>query len=263
MAAADFPYDTLVSVDPLILSCWEDKAKQGIVCSLTLTHSKGKVTTIFKLVTPDARQSLPVASLPQAEAEKKQQRRRKKRKSAGKKRLESLLSFQERLVRERGLPPSRLMLQHGVGKEPISQNKQPPQQAKPNLPTRPASSYKDRWFKCDLCEFYSRAKEGVSAHWEKAHNPLSTTCKHCEKSFPSPAVLKVHNDAATVYCFLCDRCMNDECDPEQLLYCIENLHGLKNLQDCYYEDAEDPEWWMIFTADPHGDPDGHFNHLNH
>ena len=119
MAAADFQDDTLVSVDPLVLSCWEEKVKQGIDCSLTLTHSKGKVTTIFKLVTPDARQSLPVASLPQAEVEKKQQRRRKKRKTAGKKRLESLLSFQERLVRERGLPPSRLMLQHGVGKEPL------------------------------------------------------------------------------------------------------------------------------------------------
>ena len=99
MAAADFQDDALASVDPLILSCWEDKVKQGIDCSLTLTHSKGRVTTILKLVTPDARQSLPVASIPQAEVEKKQQRRRKKRKSAGKKRLESLLSFQERLVR--------------------------------------------------------------------------------------------------------------------------------------------------------------------
>ena len=66
MAAADFQDDTLVSVDPLILSCWEEKVKQGTDCSLTLTHSKGRVTTIFKLVTPNARQSLPVASLPQA-----------------------------------------------------------------------------------------------------------------------------------------------------------------------------------------------------
>ena len=132
-------------------------------------------------------------------------------------------------------------------------------QAKPNLQTRPASSWKDRWFKFNLCEFYSRAKEGVNAHWEEAHNPLSTTCKHCDKSFPSQAALKVHNDAATAYCILCDRCMNDECDPEQLLYCIENFHGLENLR-CYYEDAEDPEWWMIFTADPHGDPNGHLNY---
>ena len=91
MAAADFQDDTLVPVDPLVLSCWEET--QGIDCSLMLTHSKGNVTTIFKFVTSDARQSLPVASLPQAEVEKKQQRRRKKRKSAGKKRLESLLSF--------------------------------------------------------------------------------------------------------------------------------------------------------------------------
>ena len=34
MAAADFQDDTLVSVDPLIISCWEDKVKQGIDCSL-------------------------------------------------------------------------------------------------------------------------------------------------------------------------------------------------------------------------------------
>ena len=48
----------------------------------------------------------------------------------------------------------------------------------------------------------------------------------------------------------------------KLALSIENLHGLQNLL-CYYEDAEDPEWWKIFTADPHGDPDGHFNYLKH
>ena len=38
--------------------------KQGIDCSLTLPHKKGRVTTVFKLVTPNARQSLSVASPP-------------------------------------------------------------------------------------------------------------------------------------------------------------------------------------------------------
>ena len=43
--------------------------------------------------------------------------------------------------------------------------------------------------------------------------------------------------------------MNDDFNPDQLISCTEN------------EDAEDPEWWMIFTCDPSGDPDRDFDYL--
>ena len=48
MAAADSLDVTLVPVDTSILSCWEEKVKQGLDCSLLLRHSKGKVITTLK-----------------------------------------------------------------------------------------------------------------------------------------------------------------------------------------------------------------------
>ena len=46
MAAADFSNVPLALADASLLSCWEEKVKQGVDCSLVLKHSKGKVITI-------------------------------------------------------------------------------------------------------------------------------------------------------------------------------------------------------------------------
>ena len=112
MAAADSPDVTLALVDTSILSCWKEKVKQGHECSLLLTHSKGKVFTTLKcsmvIKPPEARENHHLA--PQAEEKRKQ----KKNKGRKKKRLESLLAFHQRLVDERGLPPSRLMLEQAA-----------------------------------------------------------------------------------------------------------------------------------------------------
>ena len=116
MAAANFSDVPLVLVDASLLSCWEEKVKQGVDCSLFLKHSKGKVSTILKcsqvvLKSPEARNSSPLSSsptLPHAE------RKKKKRNTRGKKKLESMLSYHQRLVVEKGLPPSRLMLEHAA-----------------------------------------------------------------------------------------------------------------------------------------------------
>ena len=63
MAGANFLDHNLVSVDPSILSCWEEKVKEGFDCTLLLKHSKGKVTTILKcsklVASSDARNSVP------------------------------------------------------------------------------------------------------------------------------------------------------------------------------------------------------------
>ena len=133
-------------------------------------------------------------------------------------------------------------------------------QARIHPPTSQAGDWQQIMFKCDIYEFYSSEQRGVSEHMENAHNPLSTSCVNCEKSFASVAALKVHNDAATVYCHSCQRCMNDDFSPDQLISCTENKHALESLC-CHYEDAEDPEWWMLFTWDPSGDPDGDFDYL--
>ena len=120
MAAANSMDVTLVQVDTSILSCWEEKVKQGIECSLLLKHSKGKVITTLKcsldLQPPKAQD---VSSLtPSTQAEKKGRMKKKKKKTnnkGGKKRkLASLLAYHQRLVVEKGLPPSRLMLEQAA-----------------------------------------------------------------------------------------------------------------------------------------------------
>ena len=71
-----------------------------------------------------------------------------------KKKLESLLSYQERLAREKGLPPSRLMLQHAAVVPPLPASKE---------------------FQCDQCEFSSTSKRGLSKH---------KSCKHKKSEEP-------------------------------------------------------------------------------
>ena len=227
--------------------------KQGLECSLVLKHSRGKIVTTLSCSVsrnPDAR-----SPSPPVPASKSKPKKRRKR-GGGKKRLEALLSYQQRLVEEKGLPPSRLMLQQAA----VASGEEAAMQARIHLPTTQAGDWRQRMFKCDLCDFYSSGQEGVSDHMKKAHNPLSTCCVNCEKTFISVAALKVHNDAATVYCHSCQRCMNDDFNPDQLISCTENEHGLEGLR-CCYDKAEDPEWWMIFTGDPKGDPDNDFEYL--
>ena len=117
MAAANSMDVTLVPVDTSILSCWEEKVKQGIECSLLLKHSKGKVITTLKcssdLKPPKAGG---VSNLtPSTQAEEKGRMKMKTNSKGGKKKkLASLLAYHQRLVVEKGLPPSRLMLEQAA-----------------------------------------------------------------------------------------------------------------------------------------------------
>ena len=141
---------TLALVDSSILSCWEEMVKQGKECSIMLKHSKGNVTV--KLQSTSKVSPLPQASL-SASAEAK-----KGKKKSKKKRLERLLAYHQRLVEERGLPPSRLMLQ----------------QAAAVLTSQPSQSHgqTEKQFKCDQCEFSSESQRGFKVHMGRRHKDL-------------------------------------------------------------------------------------------
>ena len=81
---------------------------------------------------------------------------RKKKKKGGKKRkLEKLLAYHQRLVVEKGLPPSRLMEEHAaISSAPFDQ------------------STGAKKFKCDQCEFTSDSQRGLKVHVGRSHkNP--------------------------------------------------------------------------------------------
>ena len=90
--------------------------KRGEECSLLLSHSKGKITATLHCTKPAPSSSLATASPSPPQA------KRKKNKGNKEKRLKSLLAYHQRLVDEKGLPPSRLMEQHAVVLEPNPSN---------------------------------------------------------------------------------------------------------------------------------------------
>ena len=158
---------TLALVDPSILSCWEEMVKQGKECSLFLKHNKGKVTV--KLQSTNKVSSLPQASLSASPAVKK------RKKTSKKKRLERLLAYHQRLVEERGLPPSRLMLQQAaVVSATASSTSQPSQSPGRN----------EKQFKCDQCDFSSESQRGLKVHMGRRHKEPETLRKEKhEESF--------------------------------------------------------------------------------
>ena len=157
MAAPDFPNVPLASADPALLLCWEEKVRQGLECSILFKHRRGKITTTLQTSCSNslAAKTNVKVTVPQAEKTKK------KKKPMNTKRLQALLSYHQRLVNERGLPPSRLMLQHASAAPSPS----PPAQ-------RPELKGSDEEFKCDKCDYTSTSKQGVSIHKGHQHKEL-------------------------------------------------------------------------------------------
>ena len=120
MAAADFSDVPLALADASLLSCWEEKVKLGVDCSLVMKHIQGKIITILKcsavvVKNPEARKSSTVFSSPTLpHAGEKRKKKKKRNKGGKKKKLAAMLSYHQRLVVEKGLPPSRLMLEHAA-----------------------------------------------------------------------------------------------------------------------------------------------------
>ena len=149
MSAEELSDITLALVDADVLSCWESKAKLGLECSLLLKHSKGKVTTTLQF-------SAATASSSDSQAVKKKKTKKKKTKMNAKK-LEALLAYQKRLVEEKGLPPSRLMLQHADKETPAV------------APVPEPGQVCEKEFKCDHCDFVSKSKRGLKTHSSRIH----------------------------------------------------------------------------------------------
>ena len=78
--------------------------------------------------------------------------KKKKRKGGKKKKLEKLLAYHQRLVVEKGLPPSRLMEEHAaISSTPSDQ------------------STGAEKFKCDHCDFTTDSQRGLKVHVGRSH----------------------------------------------------------------------------------------------
>ena len=127
--------------------------KQGADCSLHLQHKKGVITTTLKC---SSTRKTPCSSK-NAQAEKKQKKKTSKNK------FEALLSYHQRLVDEKGLPPSKLMVQLAAASSSVS-------------------TEVEHDFKCKICDFKSTSKHGVDVH---------TGIKHKQEEQSEPEVLRI------------------------------------------------------------------------
>merc|ERR1711863_120124 len=133
--------------DPTLVSSWDKLVKQGKECSLLLKHSKGKVIATLQCTT----QSTPSA-LFSSTSLSPSAKRKKKKKGSKKRKLEKLLAYHQRLVVEKGLPPSRLMEEHAAAS-----------------PAPTGNSTSGKQFKCDQCDFASDSQRGLKVHVDRSH----------------------------------------------------------------------------------------------
>ena len=157
MSGQDFVGVTLAHVDPALFSCWEEMVKRGAECSLLLKHNKGKVIATLQCTTSNVTHSSSSA------------KRKKKSNGNKEKKLERLLAYHQRLVVEKGLPPSRLMEQHAAASSVES------------------PSFGEKLFQCDQCDFATESQRGLKVHVGKSH-----------KSFELPQQEKVRDSDKTV-----------------------------------------------------------------
>ena len=187
MADNVFPEVTLAHADHALLQCWKEKVSKGFECSLILKHSKGKVTTILT-----SRSSRLPEPGNQKTASKTPAGDNKRKKGHSKKRLEALLSFQKRLVEEKGLPPSRLMLEQAAAAPPS------PLPAESVALEEPSPTV-ETLSKCELCNYESTSKHGLSVHIGRTHKKTKKSQLLFDKSFKCPSCLKLFVSEHNLY----------------------------------------------------------------
>ena len=147
MSAEEISDVTLAHVDPCLVSCWDNMVKRGDECSLVLKHSNGRVIATLQCTTT-TQPTTPVASSPSLSSSAKRKKKKKKKKQ----KLEKLLAYHQRLVVEKGLPPSRLMEEHA---------------ATSFDPSAKITGGKN--FNCDQCDFASVSQRGLKVHVGRSH----------------------------------------------------------------------------------------------
>ena len=164
---------TLAHVNPSLLSCWEAMVKQGEECSLFLKHSDGRITATLQCTTSSASST----STPPA-GELKKKKKKKKSKGNKKRRFEALLAFHQRLVDEKGLPPSRLMKQHAAASESAS--------ASQNIEIR-------KPFKCNQCNYTCATSGNLQRHRRTHSGEKPFQCNRCSKAYKEKGDLTKHS----------------------------------------------------------------------
>ena len=174
---------TLASADPALLLCWEGKVKQGEECSLVLQFKGGKVVTTLTCKSTkklEAKKSSPELLLPTPVESKK----RKSRKPNMKK----LLKYHQRLVNEKGLPPSKLMLKHANNEQLMCEICGYIFKSESDLNMHMKTDHFPR-IKCDQCQFNCLYINGFKNHKKKNH---IIKCGICKIGFETQSKLITH-----------------------------------------------------------------------
>ena len=179
MSAEEISDVTLAHVDPCLVSCWDNMVKRGEECSLVLKHSNGRViATLQCTATTQTQPTTSVASSPSLSPSAKRKKNKKKKKQ----KLEKLLAYHQRLVVEKGLPPSRLMEEHA---------------ATSSDPSAKITGGKN--FNCDQCDFASVSQRGLKVHVGRSHkDPEVLRAEEHEVSIALSELSEVREDDSSV-----------------------------------------------------------------
>ena len=177
MSAEEISDVTLAHVDPCLVSCWDNMVKRGDECSLVLKHSNGRVIATLQCATT-TQPTTSVASSPSLSSSAKRKKKKKKKKQN----LEKLLAYHQRLVVEKGLPPSRLMEEHA---------------ATSSDPSAKITGGKN--FNCDQCDFASVSQRGLKVHVGRSHkDPEVLRAEEHEVSIALSELSEVREDDSSV-----------------------------------------------------------------
>ena len=184
--------------------------RQGTEFSLLLKHRKGKIITVLKSTGSRVFKKKDSSPFPHTST----QAEKKKKKGGNKqKRLEALLAYHQRLVVEKWLPPSRLMLQHAVALKALHF------QAEIEEPIL---------FQCDQCDFKTNSHQGVNVHKGIQHQEPQKPVDQDEES---------NYEQNEIEHFRCDHCEYGTYSKHGLAVHIGIRHKEMQKPDFFHEEA--------------------------
>ena len=131
--------------------------------------------------------------------------RKKRNKGSKKKRLDALLAYHQRLVVEKGMPPSRLMLKHAA-----------------EAPLHPVPAEQTpNGFKCDFCDFSTSLPNGLKIHIGIKH-----------KEHQKPEVLPKESGKSSKETFKCPACLKLFVSEHNLWFHVYGYGGPEEQPNC-------------------------------